>query len=115
VVGGLNLFTMFVAAYLALRQSDIKALLAYSTISHLGMLVMLLGLGTPYAAVVTVFHILNHALFKSALFTLGGAVEHASGTRELERLGGLWRLMPATSAAPLLAAAAMAGLPPLNG
>ena len=115
LVGGFGLATMIVAAWLALRQSDIKALLAYSTISHLGMMIMLLGLGTPYAAVVAIFHMLNHALFKAALFMIGGAVEHATGTRDLERLGGLWRLMPGTSAAALVATAAMAGAPPLNG
>jgi multicomponent K+:H+ antiporter subunit A len=115
VVGGCGLATMIVAAYIALRQSDIKALLAYSTISHLGMMVMLLGLGTAYALVTAIFHMLNHALFKAALFMIGGAVEHATGTRDLDRLGGLWRLMPATSVAALVAAAAMAGVPPLNG
>jgi len=115
LVGAFGLATMIAAAYFALRQADIKALLAYSTISHLGMMVMLLGLGTPYAAVVALFHILNHALFKAALFMIGGAVEHVTGTRDLERLGGLWRAMPATSAAALLATAAMAGVPPLNG
>ena len=115
LVGGLGLATMLAGAWFALFQSDIKALLAYSTISHLGMIVMLLGLGSEYAVVVAVFHLLNHAVFKAALFMTAGIVDHATGSRDLDRLGGLWRILPVTSAIALLATAAMTGVPPLNG
>ena len=115
LVAGTGLITMIVAAWLAFRQSDIKALLAYSTISHLGMMVMLLGLGSPHALKAALFHVLNHTLFKAALFMVAGGIDHASGTRNLERLAGLWRVMPALSITALIAIAAMAGLPPLGG
>ena len=82
LVAGVGLATMLVAAWYALFQSDIKALLAYSTISQLGMLVMLLGLGSAYAVVVAAFHVLNHAVFKAALFMVAGIVDHATGTRD---------------------------------
>ncbi|HEX5794913.1 MAG TPA: hydrogen gas-evolving membrane-bound hydrogenase subunit E [Geminicoccaceae bacterium] len=115
LVAGVGLATMLVAAWYALFQSDIKALLAYSTISQLGMLVMLLGLGSAYAVVVAAFHVLNHAVFKCALFMVAGIVDHATGSRDLDRLGGLWRVLPLTSTVALIAAAALTGLPPLNG
>jgi multicomponent K+:H+ antiporter subunit A len=115
LVGGVGLATMLGGAWLALAQRDIKALLAYSTISHLGMMVMLLGLGTTHAVVAAVFHVLNHALFKAPLFMLAGAIDHATGVRELDRLGGLWRLLPVVGVTGLVGIAAMGGLPPLNG
>jgi multicomponent K+:H+ antiporter subunit A len=115
LVAGTGLATMLVGAWAALRQNDVKALLAYSTISHLGMIVMLLGLGSPLGVVAALFHVLNHTLFKAALFMVAGGIDHATGTRDLARLGGLWRVMPALSVTALVGIAAMAGVPPLGG
>ncbi len=115
IVAPVGLITMIVGAWIAIFKDDLKALLAFSTVSHLGMMTMLLGFGTPLAAVVAVFHMLNHATFKAALFMSAGIVDHETGTRDIRRLGGLWRLMPISSALAMLAAASMAGLPLLNG
>ena len=89
--------------------------MAYSTVSHLGLMTMLLGLGTQAGVIACLFHLLNHALFKASLFMNVGIVDHGTGTRDLNRLGGLARWMPLTAVAALLAVAANAGLPPLNG
>jgi multicomponent K+:H+ antiporter subunit A len=110
-----GLVTMVVGAWIALFKDDLKGLLAYSTVSHLGMMTMLLGFGTPIAAVAAVFHMINHATFKAALFMSAGIVDHEAGTRDVRRLGGLLRLMPVSSVLALIAAASMAGLPLLNG
>ncbi|TVQ90030.1 MAG: monovalent cation/H+ antiporter subunit A [Deltaproteobacteria bacterium] len=115
LVGGVGLATLLVGAFLANLAYDLKGLLAYSTVSHLGLIVALLGIGTQYAVVAAIFHILNHALFKASLFMSAGIVDHQAGTRDLRSLGGLWRLLPFTAPLALIAAAAMAGLPPLNG
>lgn len=115
IVVPIGLVTMLVGAWIALFKDDLKAILAYSTVSHLGLMVMLLGLGTPYAAVACVFHILNHATFKAALFMAAGIVDHEAGTRDIRRLGGLAKLMPVTAVLAGIASASMAGLPPLNG
>ncbi|MGQ3671378.1 monovalent cation/H+ antiporter subunit A [Xanthobacter sp. TB0136] len=115
IVAPVGLVTMAMGAWIALFKDDLKALLAYSTISHLGLVTMLLGFGTPMAAVVAVFHILNHATFKAALFMSAGIVDHEAGTRNMSRLGGLLRLMPITGTFSLIAAAAMAGVPFFNG
>lgn len=115
IVTGAGLVTMLVGAWIALFRDDLKAILAYSTVSHLGLMTMLLGFGTPMAAVAAVFHILNHATFKAALFLSAGIVDHETGTRDIRRLGGLTRLMPISAALALVAAASMAGLPFLNG
>ncbi len=114
-VATIGLVTMLIGAILALFEDDLKGLLAYSTISHLGLITMLLGIGTASAAVAAVFHIMNHATFKAALFMNAGIIDHEAGTRDLTRLGGLRRLMPFTATLGIIAAAAMAGLPPLNG
>lgn len=112
VFGGI---TMVWSAILALRQYDIKGLLAYSTLSKLGTLVLLIGLAGEYAfeAVVTV--ILAHALYKSALFMVAGIVDHEAGTRDLRMLGGLRRHMPIAAALAIIAALSMAGIPVLFG
>ncbi|UZK70809.1 monovalent cation/H+ antiporter subunit A [Sphingomonas sp. S1-29] len=110
-----GLVTMLFGAGVALFRNDLKAILAYSTISQLGLMVMLLGFGTPAAAAAAVFHILNHAAFKAALFMNAGIVDHETGTRDITRLGGLAALMPLTATLGTLAAAAMAGIPPLGG
>ena len=115
LVGGIGLLTMVFAAVVALFKDDLKGLLAYSTISHLGMLTFLFGLGTPAAAVAGIFHIINHATFKAALFMNAGIVDHEAGTRDLKKLGGLAGMMPIAATLAVLAAASMAGLPPLNG
>jgi multicomponent K+:H+ antiporter subunit A len=115
LVGGAGLATVTMAAYWALFKDDLKALLAYSTVSHLGLITLLFGYGTPLAAVAGVFHILNHCAFKAALFLTAGIVDHEAGTRDIRRLGGLWKLMPVTGTLAVVAAAAMAGVPPLNG
>ncbi len=115
IVGGVGLVTMVFAAWVALFKDDLKGLLAYSTVSHLGFLTMLFGLGTPMAALVGVFHIINHATFKAALFLNAGIVDHEAGTRDIKRLGGLFGLMPIAGTLALIAGLSMAGVPPLNG
>ncbi|WP_439533204.1 monovalent cation/H+ antiporter subunit A [Polymorphobacter sp.] len=107
--------TFVLGAYLALLRHDFKGLLAYSTISHLGLIVLLLGLDTPLSPVAAVFHIINHAVFKASLFMVAGIVDHETGTRDMRRLSGLRRAMPFTAALAILAAGAMAGVPFLNG
>ncbi|KKW68578.1 hypothetical protein AAV94_04230 [Lampropedia cohaerens] len=107
--------TMLVSALGALRAREIKAVLAQSTVASLGILVMLLGLGGPSAAVALCVFILAHALYKAALFFVAGTVIHATHTNELLALGGLRRQLPWTAAAALLAGLSMAGLPPLFG
>lgn len=115
IVATTGLVTMVFAACVALFKDDLKGLLAYSTISHLGFLTMLFGIGTPMAALVGVFHILNHATFKAALFMNAGIVDHEAGTRDIKRLGGLFGLMPIAGTLALVAGLSMAGIPPLNG
>lgn len=110
-----GLITMLVGGWLAMFKDDLKSLLAYSTISHLGLMTMLLGFSTPMAVVACVLHIVNHATFKAALFMNAGIVDHEAGTRQIPKLGGLIHLMPATAIMGILAAASMGGLPPLNG
>ncbi len=115
LVSTTGLVTMLIGAAIALFKHDLKAILAYSTVSQLGLLTMLFGFGTPVAAQVSIFHLLNHALFKAALFMNAGIVDHEAGTRDIRLLGGLAKLMPITAAAGIIAAASMAGLPPLSG
>ncbi|WPB57880.1 monovalent cation/H+ antiporter subunit A [Xylophilus sp. GOD-11R] len=115
IVGGAGLATLLVGAWAALFQNDLKGLLAYSTISHLGLITLLFGLNSNTAALAAVFHILNHATFKASLFMAAGIVDHESGTRDIRRLSGLWRLMPITASLAIVASAAMAGVPLLNG
>ena len=110
-----GLITLLIGAYVALFKHDLKGLLAYSTISHLGLIVLLLGLNTPLAAVAALFHIMNHAVFKASLFMAAGIIDHESGTRDMRKLGGLWRFMPYTATLAMVAAASMAGVPLFNG
>jgi multicomponent Na+:H+ antiporter subunit A len=112
VVGGA---TMLVGAWLALVQSDLKRVLAYSTISALGTLTLLLGLGGTLAVKAAMAFLLGHALYKGALFLVAGALDHETGTRDADRLGGLFRAMPVTALAAGVAALSMAGVPPLFG
>lgn len=115
LVGGVGIITLVLGSYLALRQTDLKAILAFSTVSQLGLIIALLGWGTPLAVTAAVFHTLNHSVFKAALFMGVGIVDHQTGTRDIERLGGLAKGMPLTALAMGLAALALAGVPPFNG
>jgi len=115
LVSGAGLTTLLLGSYIAMFQSDLKRLLAYSTISHLGLITLLFGLNSSLAAVAGVFHIMNHATFKASLFMAVGIVDHETGTRDIRRLSGLWRAMPYTGTLALVASAAMAGVPLVNG
>jgi len=107
--------TMLIAAVQAVRATEIKAVLAFSTVASLGTLVMLIGLDGPVASVAVVGFILAHALYKATLFFCAGMVIHATGTTQLNRLGGLARHLPVTAAATIIACFSMAGLPPFIG
>ncbi len=111
----LGLVTMLVTAMLAVGARDIKELLAYSTASHLGLIVAGFGLANVYGAEAGAFHILNHASFKAALFLVAGIVAHEAGTRDVRELSGLRHDLPVTAAITAVAALSMAGVPPLNG
>jgi multicomponent K+:H+ antiporter subunit A len=115
VIGSAGLVTLVLGAYIAIFQHDLKGLLAYSTVSHLGLATALLGLNSPLALVAAVFHVMNHATFKASLFMAAGIIDHESGTRDIRRLSGLYRFMPITATLAMVAAAAMAGVPLLNG
>ena len=115
VVGGAGLITLVLGAWTAIFQHDLKGLLAYSTISHLGLIVLLLGLGTELGAIAAIFHVVNHATFKASLFMAAGIIDHEAGTRDMRKLSGLFRYMPITGTLAMVAAAAMAGVPLLNG
>ena len=115
IVGTCGLITFVYGAYMAIFQQDMKGLLAYSTISHLGLITLLLGLNSPLACVAAIFHMLNHATFKASLFMAAGIIDHETGTRDLRKLSGLVRFMPITATLAIVAAAAMAGVPLLNG
>ncbi len=106
-----GLVTLLLGGYLSLKQDDIKRMLAYSTVSSLGLLVTLLGLGTKLALEAASLYLLAHALYKGALFMVAGALDHATGTRDLRRLRGLARAMPTSALAAGLAALSMSGVP----
>ena len=114
-VAPVGLATLLIGAYIAIFQHDLKGLLAYSTISHLGLITLLFGIDTRMAVVAGVFHILNHATFKASLFMAAGIIDHEAGSRDMRQLNGLWKYMPITGALGMVAAAAMAGVPLLNG
>jgi len=115
IVGTAGLVTMLFAAFIALFKHDLKGLLAYSTVSHLGLITFLVGLGPPLAAVAAVFHVLNHASFKASLFMIAGIVDHETHSRDMRQLGGLFAFMPWTATLAMVAAASMAGVPLTNG
>jgi len=115
IVGIAGMASLVLGAYLAMFQQDLKGLLAYSTISHLGLITLLLSLGSPLGLVAAIFHMLNHATFKASLFMAAGIIDHEAGTRDLRRLSGLFRYMPITGTLAMVASAAMAGVPLLNG
>ena len=111
----LGLTTLIIGGLLALRQNDLKALLAYSTISQLGMMIALYGLGTELAVAAATMHLLCHAVFKGALFLVAGTIEHQVGTKVVNSLEGLAYLMPALAGIAALAALSLGGIPPLSG
>jgi multicomponent Na+:H+ antiporter subunit A len=112
---GLGLFTTCLGAWFALQQTDVKKLMAYSTVSQLGLITATIGVGTEFAMAAAVLHTIAHAGFKSGLFMLMGVVDHQAGTRMIDRLPALWRVMPWTLTATALGLASMAGVPPLLG
>lgn len=119
---------MFWGSFNAVRQKDLKGILAFSTISQLGMIMSLLGIGGAAlhynqldeniymaATLAAVFHLINHATFKGSLFMVAGIVDHETGTRDIRKLGGLMSFMPITFTIAIIGAFSMAGLPPFNG
>lgn len=127
LVAGIGLLTLVWGSFSAIRQTDLKGILAFSTVSQLGLIMSLLGLGAAalhypiddniYIAttVAAVFHLINHATFKGSLFMVVGIVDHETGTRDIRKLGGLMSLMPITFTIAVIGAFSMAGLPPFNG
>ena len=115
IVSMTGLATLLLGAYVALFKHDLKGLLAYSTVSHLGLITLLLGLNTQLSTVAAIFHIMNHAVFKASLFMAAGIIDHETGTRDMRQINGLWKYMPHTATLAMLAAASMAGVPLFNG
>ncbi|MCP4047814.1 MAG: NADH/ubiquinone/plastoquinone (complex I) [Gammaproteobacteria bacterium] len=111
----LGLLSMVAGGFLAVGQKDIKRLFAYSSISQVGFMVLGLGLGTPLGLVGGLYHLVNHAFFKPLLFLNAGAVEYATGTRNLKELGGLNRKLPVTATTSLVGSMSIAGIPPFSG
>ncbi|RZA36129.1 MAG: monovalent cation/H+ antiporter subunit A [Lysobacteraceae bacterium] len=115
ILGSAGVCTLLLGSFFAIFQHDMKGLLAYSTISHLGLITVLLSIGTPLSVVAAIFHTMNHAVFKASLFMAVGIVDHETGTRDMRQLRGLKRAMPHTAALAIVATAAMAGVPLMNG
>lgn len=111
----LGTISMVVAALLALGQKDIKRMLAYSSISQVGYIVLGLALGTPLGIAGALFHLFNHAVAKGLLFLNSGSIQHITGTRNLEELGGLGKMVPVTAGTNLVGTLSIAGVPPLAG
>lgn len=115
LLGTAGVCTLLLGSWFAIFQWDMKGLLAYSTISHLGLITVLLSIGTPLSVVAAIFHTMNHAVFKASLFMAVGIVDHETGSRDMRLLRGLRRAMPHTAALAVVASAAMAGVPLMNG
>lgn len=128
LVSGIGLLTLFWGSFFALKQTDLKGILAFSTVSQLGLIMSLLGVGAAayhvdgaqetifkYAAFAAIFHLINHATFKGSLFMIAGIVDHETGTRDIRKLGGLMGIMPVSFTIALIGSFSMAGLPPFNG
>ncbi|MEM4245790.1 MAG: NADH-quinone oxidoreductase subunit L [Candidatus Bathyarchaeia archaeon] len=111
----LGVLSMMVAIHMALVEKDLKRILAYSTISHIGFMMLGIGVGTALGLVGGLFHLLNHAMFKAALFLCAGSVIFRVGTRNVDEMGGLAKKMPITAASFLIAAFSASGVPPLSG
>ncbi|RPI57460.1 MAG: monovalent cation/H+ antiporter subunit A, partial [Lysobacterales bacterium] len=115
LVCGAGAASLLLGTFAATYQRDMKGVLAYSTIGHLGIITLLLGMSTELALIAAIFHMINHATFKASLFMATGVVDHETGTRDLGRLNGLRHAMPITATLAAVAASAMAGVPLLNG
>ncbi|OHV12724.1 monovalent cation/H+ antiporter subunit A [Kushneria phosphatilytica] len=115
IVTLVGMITLLYGAWFALMKQDLKGVLAFSTISHLGLITLLFGFDSRLAAIAAVLHIINHATFKASLFMAAGIVDHECGTRDIRKLNGLWRYMPYTTVLATVASASMAGVPLLNG
>ncbi len=115
ILGLVGALTMLTGVWMAYRSTGIKRVLAYSTVMALGTLTMLIGMGGEKAAMAAVTFLLAHALYKGALFMVAGAIDHETGTKDLEQLGGLRRKMPVTAVVAVVAGLSLAGLPPLFG
>ncbi|MGB3610473.1 MAG: monovalent cation/H+ antiporter subunit A [Cellvibrio sp.] len=115
LVAGAGVCTMLIGSFFAIFQHDLKGLLAYSTISHLGLITVLLGISTPLGIVAAIFHTMNHAIFKASLFMAAGIIDHESQTRDIRILSGLYSMLPITATLAIVASASMAGVPLLNG
>ncbi|EGL82285.1 monovalent cation/H+ antiporter, subunit 1 [Caldalkalibacillus thermarum TA2.A1] len=130
IVSGFGLFTLIWGSYSAIKQTDLKSILAFSTVSQLGLIMCLLGIGSSavhfgygspeselylIATLTAVFHLINHATFKGCLFMVVGIVDHETGTRDIRKLGGLMTFMPVTFTLAVVGSLSMAGLPPFNG
>jgi len=111
----LGTISMLLGGFAAIGQWDFKRLLAYSSISQMGYIFLGLGLGTPLGIMGALFHLFNHSVFKSLLFLNAGAIEYSVGTRDLQKLGGLGKVMPVTGATNLIGAMSISGIPPFNG
>ncbi|MEK5331628.1 Na+/H+ antiporter subunit A [Lysinibacillus sp. FSL W8-0992] len=128
LVTGVGLLTLFWGSFFALKQTDLKGILAFSTVSQLGLIMSLLGAGAvafhvngaadsvfKYAAFAAIFHLINHATFKGSLFMIAGIIDHETGTRDIRKLGGLMSIMPLSFTVAAIGSFSMAGLPPFNG
>jgi len=115
IITSVGVITMLMGGYLSLKQNDLKKILAYSTVSSLGMLFMLLGWGTKVALESAMLFLLVHSLYKGTLFMVAGAIDHETGTRDVDKLGGLLRVMPFVGGGAILAALSMSGIPPFLG
>ncbi len=128
LVAGFGIITLFWGSFSAVKQTDLKSILAFSTISQLGMIMSMLGIGAAalhydylddniylIATTAAIFHLINHATFKGSLFMVVGIVDHETGTRDIRKLGGLMTLMPITFTLAIIGSFSMAGLPPFNG
>ncbi|WP_155922099.1 Na+/H+ antiporter subunit A [Bacillus sp. EB01] len=129
LVSGIGIITLLYGSINAVKQTDLKALLAYSTISQLGLIMSLFGMGSAalyfnggdessvysVAVFAAIFHLINHSTFKGALFMVVGIIDHETGTRDIRKLGGLMQIMPISFTLAVIGAFSMAGLPPFNG
>ncbi|MDV6378930.1 Na+/H+ antiporter subunit A [Sporosarcina sp. GW1-11] len=125
LVTGIGLLTLFWGSFFAVKQTDLKAILAFSTVSQLGLIMSLLGAGAisyhtteamfAFATYAAIFHLINHATFKGGLFMIAGIIDHETGTRDIRKLGGLMSVMPLSFTVALIGSLSMAGLPPFNG
>lgn len=111
----LGVLTIVIASIIALVQTDYKRLLAFSSVAQIGYILLGFGIGTPLGFVGALYHLMNHATFKSLLFLTSGATQHATGTRDLNRLGGLGKRMPVTATTSVFGSLAISGVPPFNG